>query len=193
MEIIYHRVNTLDALAKLPLSMGAEIDLRSWEKDVILNHEAFHTGDRFEDFCKAYKHGTLILNPKEDGLERTLLDTMARAGTVKDYFFLDLPMPTMRRLFKSGEHKLAVRFSNIEPIEGVLALEGQVDWVWVDCFEGFILDPKAYDRLKDRFKLCIVSPELEARPPAEIAQFRQAIERMGAKPEAVCTHLPHLW
>ena len=73
MEIIIHRVNLLKKLKKLPTLFGAEIDIRSKGSKLILNHEASNKGDKFEDYLSEYKHGTLILNIKEAGIENEVI------------------------------------------------------------------------------------------------------------------------
>ena len=39
MEIIIHKVNSLNKLKTIPLRFGVEIDVRSYGSNIILNHE----------------------------------------------------------------------------------------------------------------------------------------------------------
>ena len=73
MEIIIHRVNTIKKLKKIQKIFEAEIDLRVYKSKIILNHEPFKSGDTLDNFLKHYKHGTLILNIKEDGIEDAVI------------------------------------------------------------------------------------------------------------------------
>ncbi len=73
MEIIIHRINKLDELKKLPHNFGVEIDIRSKDSKLILNHEPFKNGCNFIDYIENYKHGTLVLNIKEAGIENEVL------------------------------------------------------------------------------------------------------------------------
>ena len=66
MNIIRHRRNTHEALAEVSTDHGAEIDIRSWGDSLILHHEPYETGTLFEDWLENYRHGTLILNVKEE-------------------------------------------------------------------------------------------------------------------------------
>lgn len=192
MEIIVHRINTARELKETPRECGVEVDLRSRDGKIIMNHEPFSKGEGFEEFCREYAHGTLVLNTKEDGLEKKTAEILEKNG-INSFFFLDLPMPTIIRLAKGGEKRLAARFSEYEPLQAALALKGKVEWVWVDCFKGFVLDGKNYAKLRKHFKICLVSPELQGRKKEEIEVFREKIAKIGAKIDAVCTDFPRMW
>src|SRR5262249_3230363 len=108
MEIIAHRIETLEQLAQVRPEYGVEIDVRDYDGDLRLTHEPFHGGLTLDAFLAAYRHGTLILNVKCDGLTSQIMDLAERHG-VRNYFFLDLATPTLIRLAKRGERRLAVR------------------------------------------------------------------------------------
>src|SRR5690348_14334876 len=120
MQLIKHRVNDLALLASLPPGLGAEIDLRSRGHDLILHHDAFAEGARFADFLPQWQErprGTLILNPKEDGLENAILAELNKFR-ITDFFFLDLTLPTTVRLcVKEKVRRVALRYSEYEPRE----------------------------------------------------------------------------
>ena len=78
-----------------------------------------------------------------------------------------------------------------EPLEYALRLAGQVDWVWIDCFTHLPLDEYNYKKLKEHFKICIVSPELQSHPLEYIQDFSKQISNL--KIDAVCTKRPDLW
>ena len=40
-EIIIHRINSIRDLKKIDPKFGAEIDIRSWGSNLVLNHEPF--------------------------------------------------------------------------------------------------------------------------------------------------------
>ncbi|MCB0370056.1 MAG: hypothetical protein KDD45_11690, partial [Bdellovibrionales bacterium] len=170
MQYIAHRINWLNDLKRLPEGMGAEIDLRSWGEEIHMDHDAFKKGESFSDFLREWvvkKRGTLILNMKEDGLENGVMESLHRFG-IEDYFFLDLPFPTVVRMALNEEiSSLAVRVSEFEPLELALNLKGKIDWVWVDCFSG---EPPSEELLRalSGFKICLVSPELQKYPLQQI-------------------------
>ena len=107
MEIIIHRVNLLKRLRKLPTFFGAEIDIRSKGSKLILNHEPDNKGDKFEDYLSEYKHGTLILNIKEAGIENEVIKKVKQAK-INSYFLLDVEYPY---IFKSIKKKTK-KYSN---------------------------------------------------------------------------------
>ena len=73
MEIVVHRINTLKELKKISHKYGVEIDIRTNGSKIILNHKPFKKGDKFVDYIASYRHGTLILNVKESGIEEDIL------------------------------------------------------------------------------------------------------------------------
>lgn len=189
MLYIAHRINTRDQLADVPTEYGVELDLRDHGDDLILQHDPFTGGERFEDYLAEYRHGLMILNIKSERIEHRVLEMIQ--GTVEDYFFLDSSYPMIRTLCQQGESKIAVRFSEYEPIESALALAGDVQWAWIDCFTKMPLTDETYDQLKAHFKLCIVSPELQGRSVETIADYAASLSPYPV--DAICTKRPDLW
>lgn len=187
---VAHRINTVEQLQNVPPEHGVEIDLRDRGDRLILQHDPFQDGVDFETWLAHYRHRLLILNVKSERIEPRVLECVRSRG-VADYFFLDCSFPMIRTLVKQGERKIAVRFSEFEPIESCLALAGQVEWVWVDCFTKMPLDAVSYARLSERFKLCAVSPELQGRGVDTIPAY--AAELTPFPMDAVCTKRPDLW
>lgn len=190
MQYIAHRVNTAAQLAATPTRYGIELDLRDRGERLILQHDPFGDGEDFEAYLAGYRHGLMILNVKSERIEHRVLELVQKCR-VTDYFFLDCSFPMIRQLVRLGERRIAVRFSEFEPIESALALAGQVDWVWVDCFTKMPLDERSYGLLKQHFKLCGVSPELQGRPVETIAQYARQLEPYPL--DAICTKRPDLW
>lgn len=194
MKLICHRRNTVSELLATDSKYGIEVDIRSEGDRLIIHHDPCVAGESFEEWIDAYRHGTLILNVKEEGLEARLIALMQSKG-ITDYFFLDQSFPFMVKWFKAGEHRCAVRVSEFESIETALTLAGKVDWVWVDCFTRFPLSEHDAKRLKDAgFKLCLVSPELQGRDAnVEIPQLASLLKKRNIVADAVCTKRPDLW
>lgn len=194
MNLIAHRRNTIVELQSTPPQYGVEIDLRSQGQKLIVQHDPFVDGEDFEAWLDHFRHGTLILNVKEEGLEERLIGLMAARG-ITDYFFLDQSFPFLIRWSKRGEHRCAARVSEFESIETAMTLAGQIDWVWVDCFTRFPLDASGAQRLRSAgFKLCLVSPELQGRPAeVEIPALSAQLRVLELTPDAVCTKRPDLW
>jgi hypothetical protein len=184
MLLIEHRVNTIEKLAAVPLHRGIEVDIRDYDGHLRLEHDPLLSGQRLADLLQASRHPLIIFNVKCDGLEERIIQ-MAAEYQVNDYFFLDVAPPTLIRLAQRGIRKAAVRYSEYEPIESALALAGQVDWVWVDCFTYLPLDPHSYQKLHQHFKICLVSPELQKFPRQSIQEFRRQLQDMPV--DAVCS------
>lgn len=188
MEIIIHRINTIAGLKNIPTRFGVEIDIRAEGSKLILNHEPFETGELFADWLENYRHGTLVLNIKEAGIESEVL-AMVRKKKLTSYFLLDVEFPYLYRASRSGEKNIAIRYSEEEPIETVELYKGKVDWVWIDTFTKLPLDRANVEKLKG-FKTCLVCPERWQRP-SDIAVYRGEMKRLKFNLDAVMTALPH--
>ena len=194
MNIISHRRITITELKETPNKYGVEVDIRSYGNKLVIHHDPFVEGEIFEDWLKEYKHGTLVLNVKEEGLEERLIKLMGN-HEIHDYFFLDQSFPFLIKYSKQGVHRCAVRVSEFESIQTALTLARKVDWVWVDCFTHFPLSHNNAKSLQEAgLKLCLVSPELQGRDAnIEIPQFVQLLQDRAIKIDAVCTKRPELW
>jgi hypothetical protein len=191
MEYIAHRVNTARELKALPHEYGVELDLRDHDDGLILQHEPFVTGERFDDFLREYRHGTMILNIKSERIEHRVLELLRRSN-VERFFFLDSSFPMTVALSSQGVRAIALRFSEFEGLDTILNMAGRVDWVWVDCFSRLPLDRASYRRLKEaNFKLCLVSPDLVGRPD-DIPRYREWLEKEGVQLDAVCAKRPNM-
>ena len=184
MEYIAHRVNTIKELKQTPTEYGVELDLRDFENKLILQHDPFKDGEEFEEYLKYYKHGTMILNIKSERIEFRVLELIKKYN-INKYFFLDSSFPMIYQLVKQGENNIALRYSEFEGIDTLKNMIGSVKWVWVDCFTKFPLDINSYKILKESFKLCLVSPELQGHSESMLAQFYAKTKEITF--DAICT------
>jgi hypothetical protein len=192
-QIIHHRRNTAALLADTPTEFGVEIDLRSQGERLTVHHDPFVPGEDFETWIAGFNHRTLILNVKEEGLEARLLAVMAARG-IEDFFFLDQSVPFLIRTARTGERRCAVRMSEFEPVEGALRLAGTVDWLWLDSFtDALPAIPDVARAVAAGFRICLVSPELQARDIADVARMRAHFDQGGIAIDAVCTKVPNAW
>ena len=91
MKLIKHRINSkkqlnIDDIDDIDDIDGVELDLRYKEKDIILHHDPFVDGEKFEDFLKEFNMSFLILNIKSEGIEEEVLRLVDKYE-VSDYFF----------------------------------------------------------------------------------------------------------
>ena len=185
MEIIVHRINKLEELKNISPNYGVEIDIRSYGNELILNHEPYKKGDKFEDFLKEYKHGALVLNIKESGIENTVLSLIQKHKNVKNYFLLDVEFPYVFSALKNDIKNIAIRFSEFESIDTVMQFKGLLDWVWIDTFTKLPLNQNSINILKD-FKTCLVCPERWHRT-GDILLYKNQLKNMNFSLDAVMT------
>ena len=193
MEIIAHRINTIDQLKNLNFNLGVEVDIRSNEKNLIICHDPFSDYINFKDWLSFYNHGTLVLNVKENGLEEELLKTL-QDFKKENFFILDQAFPYLINTIESGEKRCAIRLSEYESINTVLSLKDKLNWVWIDFFTKFPLDFEIYKVLKKHnFKLCIVSPELQGHKNSVCLELKNYIKSNEMNFDAVCTKKVKFW
>ena len=200
MEIIKHRINSIENLQKCSSVYGAEIDVRYHNNSLVLDHDPFHgkSAQKLKSFLANYNlEGILIINLKTEGIERSCIDLL-QANKIKKWFFLDMSQPYLVKFsLKANEYlinkdNLAVRFSEFEPIEYALSFSGKVGWVWVDRFQETALTVNACERLKEAgFKLCLVSPELHGHDKKVVTEYINEISSLNI--DAVCTKFPNMW
>ena len=192
MEIVVHRINFINKLLEVPVKYGCEIDIRTQDSKLILNHEPYLSGDSLVDYLDNYKHGLLVLNIKEAGIENDVLQ-LVRERYIPSFFLLDVEFPYLYRASRLGERSIAVRFSEDEPIELVYNYNKLVDWVWVDTNTKLPLDSNNTLALSS-MKTCLVCPERWGRPN-DIIPYRKLMNLLGFSLNAVMTNLKYtnLW
>lgn len=192
MEYIAHRINTLAELSALPTEYGVEVDLRDdLNGRIYISHNPFEPGEDFEDYCKAYRHGTMILNIKSERIEHKALEYLQEYN-IKRYFFLDSSFPMIKLLTDMGVREMALRFSEFEGMDTLRAMAGRAQWVWVDCFTKIPLDRAGFQEIKTLgYKLCFVSPELQGQEE-KLAEYKAYLAKEGIVFDAICTKSYHI-
>ena len=192
MLIIKHRINTISELKKIPKKFGVEVDLRSNKKDIYLHHNPFSKGVLFNKWVKYYDHKLIVLNVKEEGLEKKIV-TILKNNKIKDYFFHD---QTFSSLLKNKKiTKVSIRISEYEELKKKKYLFKYIKWVWVDHFNIFELNEQLYRLLKkQKVKICIVSPELvNLKNIKKIIVLKKILKVKKYIIDAVCTKRPDIW
>ena len=194
MQIIIHRVNTVAELKEIPAVYGVEVDVRGCGGRLMLSHDpivdpALHVD--LEVYLEDYRHAFIILNLKEAGYERRVLDLVESKG-IENCFLLDVEFPYFYRATRmEGERRLAVRYSEAEPIEFALAQMkdgcGLVDWIWIDTNSRLPLEEEVVQTLA-AFKTCLVCPERWGRP-WDIESYKSMMRDLEFWPDAVMTSM----
>lgn len=192
MLIISHRVNTIIGLAATPTEYGVEIDVRGEGGRLLLTHDPVDLAkeyDELDTYLATYKHAFVIFNLKEAGYEGRVMELAAKYG-IEEYFLLDVEFPYLYRATrKEGVRKIAVRYSEAEPIEAVEAqiVDGVplLDWVWIDTNTMLPLTAEIVEKLKP-FKTALVCPDRWGRPE-DVSTDIAKMKELGFKPDAVMT------
>ena len=189
--IIKHRVNNLNNLKNTPKKFGVEIDVRSYKNKLILNHEPFLNGENFDEYLNQFDHRFLIINVKEEGIEKRIFQ-LIKYFKIKNYFFLDSTIPFSLKMNKIKNKSL--RISDIENVNFNSSKIKSFNWVWVDYLnERYSLKKKELSILKKlKIKLCLVSPELVNNKfhPKILFDF---IKIYNFVPDAICTKKTNYW
>ena len=133
-----------------------------------------------------------MLNVKEDGLVQKI-ELLIKRYRVLDYFYLDLPFPTMRQNI-IAQIPTSFRVSDCEPVEILNYMKS--DWLWIDSFTGNWKHLKKALKICKKYKLksCLVSPELQGRNIFyEVSQIMEIITSANLNLTAVCTKFPEIW
>ncbi len=188
MQFIAHRINTVQGLAGIPVEYGVELDLRDFGNDLVLEHDPFKGGELFENYLKRYHNNTMIVNVKSERVELRALELLKKYN-ITNFFFLDSSFPMIITLSRQDETRSAIRFSEFEGLDTVLAVKDRVQWIWVDCFSILPLDRAVYQKLRATgLKLCLVSPELQGRAD-DIAVYAEQMRKEGIEFDAICTKI----
>ncbi len=184
MELIIHRVNRIKKLKTISTKFGIEIDIRSKGSKLILNHEPFLQGDSLANYLDNYNHGTLVLNLKEAGIEKDVLN-LVNKRKIKSFFLLDVEMPYLYSATKKGQKNIAIRFSEYEDISNTKFFKNKLDWVWIDTVTKLPINKKNI-RTLSKFKSCIVCPERWGRKK-DIKIYKKKLLNLNFKPTSVMT------
>ena len=113
---ICHRINKLEELYKIDSNFGVELDIRDDHKTgkLILAHDPYVNGEKFENYLQKYNHNTLILNIKSECVELECLKLLEKYN-INNYFFLDSSFPMINLLNKRfNNNNIASRYSEYE-------------------------------------------------------------------------------
>ena len=112
MIIIKHRVNTSKELKKLTKILCRNRPRSN--KTIYLHHDPFKKGELFSNWVKNFNHKLVVLNVKEEGLEKKILKILRR-NKVRNFFFHDQTFSTV--LKNMSKTKVSVRYSEFEDLK----------------------------------------------------------------------------
>lgn len=185
MQIVAHRINTIEQLQTTPSEYGIEFDVRESINGIIVTHDPWSPGIPLDVFLSHCHHAFYIVNVKCEGIEYEIL-RLLKDFCIENFFLLDCSFPMIVKLMRIGENRTAVRLSEYEHFINA----DWVKWIWIDVFTKLPLTRDECQSLRSRgFKLCLVSPELQGRPD-DILQYKTEI---GDCIDMVCTKRPMLW
>jgi len=187
MTIIAHRINTIEELQELPPDYGVEIDIRAYNGRLILSHDPYQDGEALEEFLAEVGNRFVVFNIKESGIEDDVVDLAARYE-VTEYFLLDVEFPYIYAASRESSFgKMAIRFSEAEPLAAAIENADFVDWVWVDTNTQLPLHRNNYRKLSEAgYRICLVSPGRWGRPE-DIDPYISTLQNEGINIDAVMT------
>ena len=189
--ILAHRVNYMNAeIAATTFAScdGIEFDVRDSHGGLFVTHDAFSMeGQEFREFVTFLNPTKFyIVNIKCEGIEDVVIETLENVG-IRQFFLLDCSIPSIIRLGKKGERRIAARFSEFESIQTVLCLKPFITWVWIDTFTCLPLSEQILNFFSSHeLKTCLVSPELQ-KQPEKISEYIHQLQKMGKNLDAVCS------
>ncbi len=193
MIIVRHRANGIDDLLSTPHDQGVEIDVRSMDGELIVQHDPFKNGEKLSDWICSFRHKLLILNVKEEGLEEIIIEILA-SFKITSYFFLDQSFPSLYKLSRVKPEVCSTRASEFESIESAKLLNP--GWVWFDSHTANwdYLSNSLESLRGTSIKTCLVSPELQ-RPnyEQEVIELKSMINARSIHFDAICTKFPQMW
>jgi len=194
MIIVSHRINTKKQLKNLDTEYGAEVDLRSSGKDIIINHEPFIKSIKFSEWLNFYNHKLLIANIKEEGIEKKVLKII-NDNKIKNYFLLDVTIPQIIKLNQNNLRVFALRISKYESFLGLKNFNTFHKWLWIDTFDAKLpISLKDLKKLKSLgHKICLVSPELGNKRIDIKKEFIIKNKKILTLIDAVCTKKMKIW
>ena len=204
MEILSHRGlwkinsegNTFNSVKEsIDNSFGFEVDVRSFNNDLIVCHDplmqtdkAFHFREILNYYRKVNSDVTIAINIKEDGLS-LLVKSVLENFNIKKYFVFDMSVPDTISYANSG----IKYFTRQSEYEISPSLYDKADGIWLDEFKKhWITDEILISHLDNNKKVCIVSPELHKREfKLEWEQYKKlSLLDEKAKNIMLCTDHP---
>lgn len=185
--------NSINAFHRsFQLSFGTETDIRDYKGELVISHDIPNENNiTLQEFLEIYnqydKFLPLALNIKADGLQDKL-KVLFEQYNIENYFVFDMSVPDGMIYVKE---KLTA-FTRHSEYENPPAYYEFANGVWLDQFNNdWITEEVIIHHLKNRKKICIVSPELHKR---NNKQFWEKLKAMRSQIDTseimLCTDYP---
>lgn len=174
------------------LGFGTETDFRDFAKTLVVSHDvADETAMTAHDFFAIYKQHDfnlpLAINIKSDGLQRLLRECLSEYE-IQNYFIFDMSVPDAIAYIRQGGFNVFTRQSEYEKEPSFYE---HAQGVWMDMFlSDWIEEEDIAYHLKNKKKVCVVSPELHKR---EHLGFWEKLSKMPFLEDEnlmICTDFP---
>ena len=137
---IAHRQNNLKNfnILKKKKFDGIEIDLRTSDKKIIINHDPFKKSSDFLKKIKNFKKIFLIIDIKSSGISFKIYKYLI--GKKYRFLLLNLIQPEFFEMVNKGlSRNLFLRYSLYEKLNFTIKKINKIKWVWVDFFESYFI------------------------------------------------------
>lgn len=201
MQILSHRgywkspeeKNTREAFERsFSMGFGTETDIRDYRGNLVISHDIPDENSMLlEDFFSIYvaydKSLPLALNVKADGLQEKIKELIQKYQ-IQNYFMFDMSVPDGLVYIK---HNLTV-FTRMSEYEKDPSFYDEASGVWLDEFyRHWITKDIIASHLKNRKKVCIVSPDLHQRDyKKEWQDYKEISQQFNTPDLMICTDFP---
>ena len=171
---------------------GIEFDLRSSEKKIIIQHDAFKKGLEFFANLKHFKNFFLLIDIKSTDIYHRVINFLKKKKT--NFLLLNLNQPELLQAINDDYGKyLFLRFSLFENFNLNQKKFKKVGWVWFDFFDNHFISSEKYRYIKKfKKKICLTSPDLVGQNENIIKKFIFHLNKNKIKVDMVCVKQKNL-
>ncbi len=186
-----NKLNKLQNLKKLCFS-GIELDLRTFSKNIVFQHDPFKKGLDFFSNYKLFKNFFLIIDIKSSGISERVINFLKKKKA--KFLILNLPSPELIEMInKKYEKNLFVRYSFFENIDFKKKKLKKIKWIWIDFLNNYSISTKDYKYFKkNKKKICLTSPDLVGFEKKAVKKYIFYLNKYKIKADMVCVKQKNL-
>ena len=191
---IAHRQNKLiklQNLKKLSFS-GVELDLRTFSKKIIFQHDPFKKGLDFFSNYRLLKNFFLIIDIKSSGISQKIINFLRKKKA--KFLILNISSPELMEMInKRYEKNLFLRYSFFENIDFKEKKFRKINWIWIDFLNNYSISLKDYKYFKkNKKKICLTSPDLAGLNKKSVKKYIFYLNKNKIKADMVCVKQKNL-